>query len=250
MILSHRHQFVFIKGVKVAGTSVEIALSQICGPEDIITPITPADETYRRGTAGEPRNYAMDAGIERDLLQRIAKTERKALGGIRLPKAPFYNHMSLAEVIELVPQARDYRLLFVERSPYAKAMSFANWHLNQAGYKNGEDLPRTPANVREAVQATIADGSILTVRNIERYRDDQGRIGSCGWRFEGLAESLRDFCQEVGVDPVPMVHAKAGLQSDDLDAASLLSVEQVKYIDRQFADEFETFGYAPLAAAL
>ncbi len=44
MILSKLHKFLFLKGRKVAGTSVEVFLSGICGPEDVITPITPIDE--------------------------------------------------------------------------------------------------------------------------------------------------------------------------------------------------------------
>ena len=39
MIISHRHRFIFLKPRKVAGTSVEVALAQHCGDEDIITPI-------------------------------------------------------------------------------------------------------------------------------------------------------------------------------------------------------------------
>ena len=47
MILSKKNSFIFVKGKKVAGTSVEVFLSSICGTEDIITPITPIDERYR-----------------------------------------------------------------------------------------------------------------------------------------------------------------------------------------------------------
>ena len=43
MILSRKFRFIFIKGRKVGGTSVEMALSTICGPDDIVTPITPID---------------------------------------------------------------------------------------------------------------------------------------------------------------------------------------------------------------
>jgi hypothetical protein len=35
MILSHRYRFIFLKTGKTAGTSVEIALSEYCGAEDI-----------------------------------------------------------------------------------------------------------------------------------------------------------------------------------------------------------------------
>ena len=39
MIISHRHEFVYLKARKVAGTSVEVALAQHCGDGDIVTPI-------------------------------------------------------------------------------------------------------------------------------------------------------------------------------------------------------------------
>ncbi len=48
MIVSHKHKFIFIKTRKTAGTSVEIALSKICGKNDILTPISPKDEIYRQ----------------------------------------------------------------------------------------------------------------------------------------------------------------------------------------------------------
>ena len=47
MIISHKYKFIFFKVSKTAGTSIEIALSEFCGPDDIITPISPKDETKR-----------------------------------------------------------------------------------------------------------------------------------------------------------------------------------------------------------
>ena len=35
-IISHRHEFIFVRPRKVAGASIEIALSRCCGPEDVI----------------------------------------------------------------------------------------------------------------------------------------------------------------------------------------------------------------------
>lgn len=39
MIASYKCNFIFIKTRKTAGTSVELALGEHCGPDDIITPI-------------------------------------------------------------------------------------------------------------------------------------------------------------------------------------------------------------------
>ena len=38
-IISHRHEFIFVRPRKVAGTSIEIALSRCCGPEDVVIPV-------------------------------------------------------------------------------------------------------------------------------------------------------------------------------------------------------------------
>ena len=52
MILSHTHNFIFIKTHKTAGSSVEVALEGICGPQDVVTPMKTDD-----GGETESRNY-------------------------------------------------------------------------------------------------------------------------------------------------------------------------------------------------
>ena len=52
MIISKSNKFVFIKGRKVAGTSIEAGLSMLCTSDDILTPITPIDELLRLKTKG------------------------------------------------------------------------------------------------------------------------------------------------------------------------------------------------------
>ena len=81
MILSVQRKFIFLKTSKTAGTSFEIALSKYASPEDIVTPITPADEDTRRalGHVG-PQNYLAPPG----LLQKL---------GLKRPEKKFYNHM-------------------------------------------------------------------------------------------------------------------------------------------------------------
>ena len=44
MILSYKYKFIFIKGRKVAGTSVEYLLAQFCGNNDIITKLGRVEE--------------------------------------------------------------------------------------------------------------------------------------------------------------------------------------------------------------
>jgi hypothetical protein len=244
MILSHLHRFVFIKGLKVAGTSAEIAISQICGPADIVTPITPVDERHRVGTRGMPRNYCGDLEKERNYRQEVTDGSGETLGVLRSPRGTFFNHMSLGDVLEQVPESRDYRLLFVERSPYDKVISFANWHPNQRRYKAGQPLPKpTPDIIRAAVDSIIKDGTALKVRNIDLYRDQAGRIPTSGWRYDRLSDDLEAFFDTIGIAGPPLVHAKRGGGSSAHHPASTLRRDQLDFINRAFADEFAAFGY-------
>src|SRR5262245_44329300 len=65
MIISHEHKFIFLKTRKTAGTSVERALRQLCGPDDIIAPIGDAEEQRQQACtirAGHHRIGGCTAG--------------------------------------------------------------------------------------------------------------------------------------------------------------------------------------------
>ena len=47
MIISHKLKIIYIKLVKVAGSSFEITLSKYCGPDDILTPILPEGKIWK-----------------------------------------------------------------------------------------------------------------------------------------------------------------------------------------------------------
>src|SRR5690349_20321648 len=104
MILSVRHRFVFIKGMKVAGTSVEMALAPLCGPADIVTPISPVDELERMNRGGRAQNYSTSRTLEADYLQRLAHAKPEELEDIEKAPLIFYNHMTLFEVLNRFPQ--------------------------------------------------------------------------------------------------------------------------------------------------
>jgi hypothetical protein len=59
LIISHEYRYIFIKTAKTAGTSIEMALSRYCGPDDIITPLWKKDEEKRQAMGGRGPQHHM-----------------------------------------------------------------------------------------------------------------------------------------------------------------------------------------------
>jgi hypothetical protein len=121
MIVSHRHRFIFVRTRKTAGTSVEIALSKFCGPDDVIT--RDADDALRRelGYPG-PQN---DGGIP---LSAYTFSEWRRLL-TRGERARFKNHTPAARIRSLVGAEiwHGYYKFAIERDPWDKAISLYYW---------------------------------------------------------------------------------------------------------------------------
>ena len=181
MILSRSLRFLFIKGVKVAGTSVEMALSTICGPDDIITPISPRDERDR--APHNARNYNDDPDEEKAYVDDVVRGIPRAL-----PEGKYYNHMSAEEVEAQFGDISRFEILFVERNPYSKVLSWANWRASARRYNSGGALQSDVAQIQRQIDRGLDSGDILRLRNTDRYRY-RGVI-STGWRYETLREQF------------------------------------------------------------
>ncbi len=117
-IISFRHNFIFIKTTKTAGTSIEVDLSQHVGPKDIVTPILPSIAGHHA------RNYQAPDGSD-----------------------AFYNHMT-AGLIRAGIGAEVFDGMFkfcVEREPVAKCISHFHMlrnsplHNPEGRYQHGWD---------------------------------------------------------------------------------------------------------------
>jgi len=93
LIVSHKHRFVFIKTRKTGGSSIEHALSEYCGKDDVLTPLPPEVKIPYL-----PRNY-----MKNDQM--------------------LDPHLSGKKILELFPETKDYTWFTVERHPYTKTIS-------------------------------------------------------------------------------------------------------------------------------
>ena len=91
MIVSHSNKFIFVKTRKTSGTSMEVSLSQVCGPDDIITPISFEDELVRLDMGGTlPQNYA---GLGEQRYRDMIKARKMKFLRARRPVS--YTHLTL-----------------------------------------------------------------------------------------------------------------------------------------------------------
>ncbi|MCB0629666.1 MAG: hypothetical protein KDD15_08035 [Lewinella sp.] len=134
MIISHKHKFIFIKPVKVAGTSIELLLSRNCGEKDIITPLgfDPDPNVRKENNATAPRNYIRKMPFKHWSLWMLYN---RAMRGFKFEKWHFHEHLKASEIQQYVDKQvwREYFLISVVRNPWDQAVSWFDW---QAQYGN------------------------------------------------------------------------------------------------------------------
>ena len=226
MILSHQHRFIFIKTGKTAGTSIEVFLSQHCGPDDILTPITPPEEGH------VPRNYEGMVPAFPEVRARDG-----LLAALRHPFARrkrFYRHMPGWIVQTRVPQSvwQNYFKFCVERNPWEKVLS----HYHMLSYRQGGTL---------SLDEYFARGKFPV--NYRRYTDPTGEriILDRVVRYERLTEELREIFRRLGIPFSGSlgVSAKSEYRKDRTPYQLVFNAAQRDLIARVFAREIALHGY-------
>ncbi len=251
MILSHKHRFLFIKGRKVGGTSIEMLLAPYCGNLDIVTPISPADEIQRLLAGGIPRNYCPDPAIEARYLQLVRDMKFEEARAMRVHSDkvyPFFNHMSVTTTEKLANfEPSEFTLVYAVRNPYAKIISLANMNLSFSNY-SGAPMINSAADIRRSIQNLFDADQLLLVRNINLYRTKRTYKYQVIIRQERLASDLRYLLDHLGLSHagIKIPHAKQGSIRKEYATERMFTREQLDIVNRVFADEFSENGYEML----
>lgn len=138
MIICHSRKFIFVKSMKVAGTSLEIALSKYCGPGDILSPFGQKDEEKRRVlgyTGGQNNMVPWREKTLKDWARLILRQKRRRL---------YYSHDTAQKIKSTVPQSvwENYLKIAVVRNPFDYAISRYFWEIKRAAQRpNSTPLP-------------------------------------------------------------------------------------------------------------
>jgi hypothetical protein len=230
MIVSHKHQFIFLKTRKTAGTSIEYALRAICGDGDVITPTNAREEAAFRGRG--PQNTALpkDKWSLREFLGWKLGRKKKLRGG---DPRTMQSHMTAAHCRRVVGEEvwGSYYRFSAERNPWDRQVSLYYWRYRTSPRKSFEEFLREepPPILPNWLNYTIDDR--LVVHRVIR--------------FESLEAGYREALKDLGIDyaAAPLVSKMKGSTRPESDYRSLYTPETTDIVARWYAKEIGHFSY-------
>ncbi len=253
MVISHRFRFIFIKTTKVGGTSLEMILDKLCGPDDVFPP------HWHPETGYEPRNYEGDFDPFPELMH-VAQHEKglteHALNATwKQWKAREHFHESLPawQLKCRLPASiwNSYFKFTLERNPWDKAIS--RYYHSKGVYepKYGKEL--TMDNWLDYFEGRIAQPWVTKAwgseapYNYPRYADpwtDEILVDKI-CRYENMDAELQEVFARVGMPwtvSIPRT-AKTGYRTDRRPYREVLTKDQRDRIAKACAKEIALMGY-------
>ena len=203
-IISHRHEFIFIRPRKVAGTSIEIALSRCCGREDVIS-----DRQLRFDSAVDEDDFGIVSPQHEEAVCRGGENGHG--GGSHLPP-----HAIRAGIGPDVWDA--YFKFTVARNPWDQFVSYYYWRFHRR-WRSARRIFRDTGYLRngyrhcwmrhlfkcgrhgQAMEFGLRKG--LFARHLEKtssfYFIDGDEYADYVMRFENLQQDFDEVCRRLRI---------------------------------------------------
>lgn len=264
MIVSYKHNFIFLHVPKVAGSSIASYFAKHLGPRDFM--IDTWGDALRYGAAFNRQFYRdifctktglvafaremkglsdwSETKSKNDFLYRVhQKRWRPRLRGEYAHACAFDAQRCFPDEFE-----RYFKFAFV-RNPYAHAVSLWRWRCI------GENKDKTPSVSFSEFLRCLEDHSIPDPEYVRR----KNKWEPTGWnvfsidgsvsvdfigRFENLKEDLNSVCDKVGIkfQPDDFPHAKNVSQASN-DYKNYYESGDREIVERLYSNYIETFGY-------
>lgn len=248
MIISHKHRLIFFRSHKTGSTSLQFALSAICGIDDVVVPLDPFDEPLRYSAALglPPQNFARENPRYSRRIESVKKVLKLKLHSNR----NFWkNHMGPEQVRRKLGGERfeSYRKFVVVRSPFETVISDYFW----LRVRNG-DRTNIPIWSSDDFQEFLYNDQLANAltRNERLLRSLESVSGVKFLRYEELPDALHSLCHEFSlptewVERFSQTRAKASIRPSDVDFSAVYrsNPSLVKRINYLFPQLIKKFGY-------
>jgi hypothetical protein len=241
VIASFKHSFIFIKTMKTASTSVEFALSSICGTDDIVSPTGATEDVARWQTlAVLPRNFSHDRAYELRYLDAVMQGDTALTRHLLSPESASpphcYPHMTAGVIKNWVGEDFWQRAVKIttERHPYEKVVSLASF---VSASKRGS----AGRSFDQIVESIISD----EMKKLSgRFYILEGRVIADEFiRVEHLHDDFARVLDRLGLPPIPLPQRRIDIRRDKRPARDILSADQKRRIQKRMAQQFELFGW-------
>lgn len=215
-IVSYAHGIIFLKTRKTAGSSVELWLSSIAGPSDVITPMDPGDERMRSSLGGRVQNCSIPRKR-----YRPADFARELRSGGRA----FESHMPAHEVRQYVGERawRSFLKITIERDPYERAVSMYRFKTRDVA-----EPPSLVEFLRRFPAYKLANAPIYTIRGEV--------VADVVLDYANLSEDVASLQRHLGVPASPLPRAKS-FTSPARDGSALLGPEGCRIVESICKDD-------------
>ncbi len=229
MILSHKHKFIYIKTIKTASSSIEIALSEYLGDEDIITPAR-SDLQQQRPKNRQAQNYQLDhpAVPKRPFFKRLLGRPERPYH----PSIGYYEHMPAWRIKAYIGDEiwNEYYKFSFERNPWDRQVSFYN-------YKNRNKT--APISFEKSLRQKKS-----FVNNYNLYSIEGDIALDFVGKYENLAEDFQKITDIIGLDKeVALPVANVSKTSTTKPYRDYYDEKSRQRVGEWYRREIEFFGY-------
>ena len=233
-IVSFKHRFIFIKSRKVAGTSLEIALSRFCGKDDVMSRF--GDRKSNRLRA---RFYPYPVRSEIHVVTTNREKRAFKLG----------THVDAMTLRTLLGDDvfRRFLKISVIRNPYDWVVSLYAWRSHERN--RATDGKRGISRFRRWFLRSIEDELYRQERRYATFKCPYDAV-DCMIRFEHFEEDLTALSQRLGLteniyDTFKGIREKGAIRPQSLTTRACFEgfFEGIDMMKKHYALELEKFGY-------
>lgn len=246
MIVSHKEKFIFLKPRKVAGTSVQLALTEHCGDEDIITRMTAFSADFDEQHYTDPaRNYEgwTTHMLPEDIKKKVGEEVWNSYTKITIVRNPWDR---------LVSQFLWAKGRGMKSRKHSRIKILTRWGKEIFSSKENV-LYFTKRLYRRVVLQKKAQGSYEEfVHNVKPKYDNTPfyftkngeEVADVYLRYEHLQEDYNTLCEQMGWEQADLPRLKTKTRTKKQHYSTFYTPQLVELVSERYYKQITHFSYS------